>query len=191
MRYLLANLVDCPENMHMEQAFLRYFNPGANGALDIVHAFHCGYDFMKPAGNATGIHLNVAGMPRPGDFIDVSAYDRVIFLDIPARKDAFLPFLSLLLNRRIKRKIALTNHLLAMPGQGRGIDAAYATNMLSHMDIAYVLGFEDKRICLKIGFRESALRYRTYHIDCEYYSPPPPACLPDGRALPVAEKGIF
>lgn len=171
MRYLLANLTDCPENMHMEQAFLRYFNPGANGNLDVIHAFHWPYNFMKPVSNMTGIHLDVAGMSKPCDFINVSAYDAVIFLDIPSRKDGFLPFLSLLLDRRVKRKVVLINHLLAEPGQSRQTDMLVSSGALSRIDIVYVFEFEDRQKCLEMGFREDILRTRTYHIDCEYYLP--------------------
>ena len=178
MRYLLANLADCPENMHMEQAFLRYFNPGANGNLDIIHAFRWQYNFIGPAQNKTGCRLDVAGMSKPGDFINISAYDAVIFLDIPSRKDGFLPFLSLLLDRRVKRRVALINHLLAEPGQCRQTDMLVSSGALSRMDIACVFEFEARERCLEMGFREGALLTRTYHIECEYYSPRTPCEAP-------------
>jgi glycosyltransferase involved in cell wall biosynthesis len=168
MKILLVNLMECPENLHFEQAFIRALKPGAS--LDIVHDFHSDYSFLKkltPPGGRRVKYSTLAGLKH-----DLHrSYDLLTVLDFPKRKACAAPFLSLLKNLPCAVKVFIANHLIPMPGHNPTADITRKLGLLGVFDLAYVFEFDDRSLWAGLGLADGRMLGRGYAVDCRYYHP--------------------
>ena len=118
MKILLVNFLECPENLHFEQAFIRALKKCPRAGLDIIHDFRFPYDFIEKLPPPGGRRMKYAGLEALQLGLR-SSYDLLVTLDFPKRKACAAPFLRLLRDLPCGKKIFIANHLIPMPGPQR------------------------------------------------------------------------
>lgn len=171
MKILLASFAECPENLHFEQALIRALSAEKGATLDIVHDFQFPYSFIEklpPPGRGRRIRYSgLAGLKKELG----AAYDVLLVLDFPKRKACAAPFLWLLKDPRCARKIFIANHLIPMPGHNPTADIVRKLGLLSVLDLACILEFDDRTLWAELGLRFGRAVTRGYAVDCVYYTP--------------------
>lgn len=170
MRILLANLYECPENLHFEQAFIRALNGAKSASLDIVHDFRFPYSFIKKLPPPCGRRVRCPALPGlkrelPGP------YDMLVVLDFPKRRACAAPFLRLLSDLPRAKKVFIANHLLPMPGHNPVADMAGKLGLLKVLDQAFILEFDDPGLRAGLGFMDGRVVERGFAVDCLHYTP--------------------
>ena len=170
MKILLVNFLECPENLHFEQAFIRALKNRPRASLDIIHDFRSPYHFIEklpPPGGRRLKYSSPADLKRGLS----ASYDLLVALDFPKRKVCAAPFLRLLGDPACATKIFIANHLIPMPGHNATADIAGKLGLLSVFDQAYILEFDDPSLWAGLGLRKDKVLKRGYAVDCRYYSP--------------------
>jgi len=170
MKILLVNFLECPENLHFEQAFIRALKKCPRAGLDIIHDFRFPYDFIEKLPPPGGRRMKYAGLEALQLGLR-SSYDLLVTLDFPKRKACAAPFLRLLRDLPCGKKIFIANHLIPMPGHNATADIAGKLGLLSVFDHAYILEFDDPSLWARLGLRKDKVLKRGYAVDCRYYSP--------------------
>ena len=171
MKILLASFAECPENLHFEQAFIRALGAKKGVTLDIVHDFQFHYSFIErlplPGRGRRIKYEGLAGLKKELQ----GAYDILLILDFPKRKACAAPFLWLLKDPRCAKKIFIANHLIPMPGHNPTADIIRKLGLLSVLDLACILEFDDRTLWAETGLRFGRAVTRGYAVDCAYYTP--------------------
>lgn len=169
-RILLVNFAECPENLHFEQALIRALKGGARVSLDIIHDFQFPYSFIEklpPPGGRRVKYTTLADLKRGLR----GPYDLLVILDFPKRKACAAPFLCLLRDLASSQKIFIANHLIPMSGDNPTMDIVKRLGLLSVLDLAFILEFDDKSLWAGLGLKTDRILERGYAVDCLYYSP--------------------
>jgi glycosyltransferase involved in cell wall biosynthesis len=169
-RFLLCNFEDSPENMHLESAFVRHFNRGTSGTLDIIHCFTSPYAFMNPPPDMAGERVHAADEPRANALLR-RQYDAAVFIDVPIKMHRMLFFARTLCAVKTDRFYFVANHLAPDAKKLRSAQIAENKKILSRFEAGYLLEFEDLSLWEKMGLPAAKQRLRPYCIDCNYYSP--------------------
>ncbi len=170
MKILLVNFLESPENLHFEQAFIRALKGGDRISLDIVHDFQFPCPFIEKLPPPRGRRIkytNPAALKRELR----SSYDILVLLDFPKRKACADPFLRLLRSPACAKKIFIANHLFPMPGHNPTADIAGKLGLLSVLDQAFILEFDDPDLWSGLGLKSDRILKRGYAVDCLYYGP--------------------
>jgi len=171
MKILLASFAECPENLHFEQALIRALGAKKGVSLDIVHDFQFHYSFIErlplPGKGRRIKYAGFAGLKKELR----GAYDILLILDFPKRKACAAPFLWLLKDLPCAKKIFVANHLIPMPGHNPTADIVRKLGLLSVLDLACILEFDDRTLWAELGLRFGRVVTRGYAVDCVYYTP--------------------
>ena len=170
MKILLVNFLECPENLHFEQAFIRALKQRPRAGLDIIHDFRFPYDFIEKLQPPGGRRIKYSG-PAELERGLRSSYDLLVLLDFPKRKACAAPFLRLLRKLPCAKKIFIANHLIPMPGHNATADIVRKLGLLSIVDLGYILEFDDPSLWAAPGLSADRILKRGYAVDCRYYSP--------------------
>jgi len=190
MKILLANFAECPENLHFEQALIRALSAKKSASLDIVHDFQFHYSFIErlplPGGGRRVKYAGLSGLKR--ELKD--SYDILLLLDFPKRKACAAPFLWLLKDLPCAGKIMIANHLIPMPGHNPTADIVRKLGLLSVLDFACMLEFDDRTLWGELGLRFGRAVTRGYAVDTVYYTPRTSALTEKVRGEP-SEDYVF
>ncbi len=156
--------------MHLESAFVRLFNRGASGTLDIIHNFNYHYNFMNPPRNETGLRAHAAA---GGEALAVlrKEYDAALFIDIPIKMHRLLLMVRTLCAAKADKFFFVANHLAPDSAKLRSAKIAEEKKLLARFTAGFLLEFEDLRLWTKMGLPLKRQLLRPYCIDCNYYSP--------------------
>ncbi|MEA3306430.1 MAG: glycosyltransferase [Elusimicrobiota bacterium] len=170
MKTLFINFGECPENLHLEQTFLKSFKKGENIHFDIVHDFKYGYDFIKPIKNSFGFRKRFFNF---NDFKkDISIdYDNLIILDFPKRQQCSAAFLWLLTAFKVKTKIFILNHLIPEKGHNNIADITRKFKLFSNLNYFHMFEYDDRFSWPELGVPKNAVIKRDYAVDCDFYKP--------------------
>ncbi|MCX5783304.1 MAG: glycosyltransferase [Elusimicrobia bacterium] len=169
MKILLANFSECPQNMHVERAFVRFFNKKEKHRLDIVHTFTHSYEYLNPPKNLCGRRIYAGGI---NDFAPIiKDHDAVVFIDIAWDTANFAVFLRLFAAARNVKKILLTNHFFGGRAETFVHKKLKSSQILSQFDKVAVFDFETPQEYFKLGVKPEAVYLRGYHVDADYYRP--------------------
>ncbi len=170
-RIVLANLAECPENLHFERAFIRAL-ARRKASLDIIHDFDYHYDFLGALPPPRGRRIKYSGLASIKSELR-GRCDLLVLLDFPKRARCAAGFLWLLREAPAGAKIFVANHLIPMPGHNFTADLARRCRALSGLSAGYMLEFDDWELWGAMGLAGERLLRRGYATDCEYYKPVP------------------
>lgn len=169
-RVLLVNFAECPENLHLEQAFIAAAARSRGVRLDVLHDQDFHYSFIPQPANRRGFRRRFQGDAGSKPLLR-ARYDALIALDFPKRRRCAPFFCRLFAEGAAKRKYFLANHLAPSPGHNFTADLFRRAKLLSRAATTWILEYDDPPLWAEFGAPAAAVIRRPYCVDTGYYTP--------------------
>ncbi|HNT98262.1 MAG TPA: glycosyltransferase [Elusimicrobiales bacterium] len=171
-RILLVNFAECPENLHLEQAFIAAAARSRGVRLDVLHDQDFHYSFIPQPANRRGFRRRFQGDAASKPLLR-ARFDALIALDFPKRRRCAPFFCRLFAEGAAKRKYFLANHLVPSPGHNFTADLFRRAKLLSRAAATWILEYDDPPLWGELGAAPEAVVRRPYCVDTGYYTPAP------------------
>jgi len=167
---LLINFSESPENILLEQLFVRISKKNSV-KIDIIHDYaninHYRFKIIKN----NGFNHKYFDMKKLLRILNNKYYKLILFIDLPKNKHTFIPYLYLLNKyNKCKYRIFYANHLLPTSNGSIPIyNLMLKKNYFNNFNFLYILEYDNE--CKKILVPNNKLILRNFAVDTYYYSP--------------------